>query len=151
MIVERKDSMKKLGLFLVGILMASTAFGGVLNEVAAQYYSSSGKTISFKKTFGTAVYLVEVSGGMIQRHTHKITQADKLNGITFRGNLGIAGDAYRQKRIDKPGQSWSEWKSCPNPNAILGALSQNAFTLGKIDVSVKNGSTEVKTSLQRMR
>lgn len=88
---------------------------------------------------------------MIQRHTHKITQADKLNGITFRGNLGIAGDAYRQKRIDKPGQSWSEWKSCPNPNAILGALSQNAFTLGKIDVSVKNGSTEVKTSLQRMR
>lgn len=120
---------------------------GVLDGIAAQYYSSSGTTISFKRKIGTALYLVEVSGARILSHTYKLTQADKLNGVTFKGNLGIAGEAYRQKRIDKPGQSWSEWMLCANPSAIVGALTQNGLTMGKINVTVRNGSTEVKTDL----
>lgn len=142
--------MKKLGLFLVGLLIASSVFGGAMDGIAAQYYSSNGTTISFKRKIGTALYLVEVSGASVKQFRYDLSQADKLNGITFRGSLRLAGDAYRQQRIDKPGQPWSEWQSYSQKVGLL-ELAPNTLGLGKINVTVKNGSTEVKTDLERLR
>jgi len=120
-----------------------------LEPLVDEYFKNQGSAIVCYRTVGNVLEEVEVAVAELCSSVYDLNTADRLNGITFKGAIGVVGEAYRTRKVDSG--AWSEWRPATSPRGLMKALSLNGTLLAieKITLTVKNGKRTVHTKLLR--
>ena len=118
-----------------------------LEPLVDEYFKNQGSAIVCYRTVGNVLEEVEVAVAELCSSVYDLNTADRLNGITFKGAIGVVGEAYRTREVGSG--AWSEWRSSTNPSGLMKAFSLNGTLLAveKITLTVKNGIRTVDTRL----